>query len=611
MNNNSDKKRKTGLPRLIQIAGSKRWLLFGAMFFAVITSAAQFVPFVSVYKILETLAANAANPSLIDSDAVWHWAFVALWAFVIFGVTNFLSLMFSHIAAFNILYELRMQLARKLVKLPLGFFTKRASGDIKKVMSDDVERIELFVAHHIPDIVSAVVFPLILAAYMFVVDWRLALIVTAVLIAALMIMAAMMSGKKIQKLYDYYLGIIGKMNGSMVEYVRGIQVVKVFNRSIKTYEQLNHDINFYRRFSISMAKSYAPTYLSFYLLLSSVILFVIPVATWLLIRADSYTAYVPTVMLFMLFSVGIFFPVLKLMWIGSFMKQNTVGVGLIDEILDKPELPEPAKSEQPQNASVEFRNVSFAYNADRETLSDISFTAMPGTVTALVGPSGAGKSTIAMLTARFWDVSDGHIRIGGIPIKNISTADLMDHIAFVFQDNMLFFDTIEENIRMGNKRATFQQVQQAAKAAQCHEFIEKLENGYQTRVGEGGTYLSGGEAQRVALARAILKDAPIVLLDEATAYADPENEGKILDSFARLIEGRTVLVIAHRLNTITNADQILYIDNGAIEERGTHAELLAKGGSYARMWDTFLQSRNWVIGQNQTKNSHTDKGGVL
>lgn len=611
MNNNSDKKRKTGLARLIQIAGSKRWLLFGAMFFAVITSAAQFVPFVSVYKILETLAANAANPSLIDSDAVWHWAFVALWAFVIFGVTNFLSLMFSHIAAFNILYELRMQLARKLVKLPLGFFTKRASGDIKKVMSDDVERIELFVAHHIPDIVSAVVFPLILAAYMFVVDWRLALIVTAVLIAALMIMAAMMSGKKIQKLYDDYLGIIGKMNGSMVEYVRGIQVVKVFNRSIKTYEQLNHDINFYRRFSISMSKSYAPTYLSFYLLLSSVILFVIPVATWLLIRADSYTAYVPTVMLFMLFSVGIFFPVLKLMWIGSFMKQNTVGVGLIDEILDKPELPEPAKSEQPQNASVEFRNVSFAYNADRETLSDISFTAMPGTVTALVGPSGAGKSTIAMLTARFWDVSDGHIRIGGIPIKNISTADLMDHIAFVFQDNMLFFDTIEENIRMGNKRATFQQVQQAAKAAQCHEFIEKLENGYQTRVGEGGTYLSGGEAQRVALARAILKDAPIVLLDEATAYADPENEGKILDSFARLIEGRTVLVIAHRLNTITNADQILYIDNGAIEERGTHAELLAKGGSYARMWDTFSQSRNWVIGQNQTKNSHTDKGGVL
>jgi ATP-binding cassette subfamily B protein len=239
--------------------------------------------------------------------------------------------------------------------------------------------------------------------------------------------------------------------------------------------------------------------------------------------------------------------------------------------------------------------VSFSYETT-EVLSGISFTANPGTVTALVGPSGAGKTTVAMLAARFWDVGAGEIRMGTVPLRDMAVHDLMDHVAFVFQDNMLFFDTIEENIRMGNTRASFADVVNAAQAAQCHDFISRLPKKYETLVGEGGTYLSGGEQQRISLARAILKDAPVVLLDEATAYADPENEGKILDSFAHLIKGKTVLVIAHRLSTITNADTILYIDKGIIMEQGTHDELLSRAGRYANMWRTYSQSREWVVG---------------
>ena len=243
---------------------------------------------------------------------------------------------------------------------------------------------------------------------------------------------------------------------------------------------------------------------------------------------------------------------------------------------------------------IEFVNVSFAYDKT-EVLNNVSFTARPGTVTALVGVSGAGKSTIAMLAARFWDIEDGEIRIGGSHIKQIRTEDLMNTVSFVFQDNILFFDTIEENIRMGNKTATKEDVINTAKAAQCHDFIMQLEKGYDALVGEGGTYLSGGEAQRIALARAILKDAPIVLLDEATAYADPENEGKILASFSQLIKGKTVMVIAHRLSTIRNADQILVIDKGTVAEQGKHDELVALGGLYKNMWDIYSRSREWKL----------------
>ena len=588
-------KRKTGLARLIEIAGTKRRLLIGAMLLAVITAIVQFVPIIAVYNILIELAEHALDPSLIDKAYIWLWSYIALGAFFAFGVLTFASLMLSHIAAFNILYEIRMQLVQKMVRLPLGFFSRRASGELKKIMSDDVERIELFIAHHIPDIVTALLFPLILVSYMFAVDWRLAIVVLAVLAMAFYVMGRMYTGKKIREASKRYVETLGRMNASIVEYIRGIQVVKTFTESTNAYRKLNDDIKEYRKFANEVNVQYQPTYVGFLTILSSALLFIIPVAVWLFVGSASYATFVPVLLMFLFFGVAVFFPVLKLLWIGSFLNQNNMGVQKIDDILYMDEIEEPDIPRHPKDASVEFRNVSFAYDTT-PILKAISFISHPGTITALVGPSGAGKSTVAMLAARFWDVQSGEILIGGVPVKEIPTSVLMDNVAFVFQDNMLFFDTIEENIRMGNKTATFEEVARAACAAQCHEFIESLPNGYQTLVGEGGIYLSGGEAQRIALARAILKDSPIILLDEATAFADPENEGKILAAFSHLIKGKTVLVIAHRLSTITNADRILYVDKGVIAEQGTHEQLLALKGEYARMWETYNRAKRWTIG---------------
>ena len=588
-------KRKTGLARLIEIAGTKRRLLIGAMLLAVITAIVQFVPIIAVYNILIELAEHALDPSLIDKAYIWLWSYIALGAFFAFGVLTFASLMLSHIAAFNILYEIRMQLVQKMVRLPLGFFSRRASGELKKIMSDDVERIELFIAHHIPDIVTALLFPLILVSYMFAVDWRLAIVVLAVLAMAFYVMGRMYTGKKIREVSKRYVETLGRMNASIVEYIRGIQVVKTFTESTDAYRKLNDDIKEYRKFANEVNVQYQPTYVGFLTILSSALLFIIPVAVWLFVGSASYATFVPVLLMFLFFGVAVFFPVLKLLWIGSFLNQNNMGVQKIDDILYMDEIEEPDIPRHPKDASVEFRNVSFAYDTT-PILKAISFISHPGTITALVGPSGAGKSTVAMLAARFWDLQSGEILIGGVPVKEIPTSVLMDNVAFVFQDNMLFFDTIEENIRMGNKTATFEEVARAACAAQCHEFIESLPNGYQTLVGEGGIYLSGGEAQRIALARAILKDSPIILLDEATAFADPENEGKILAAFSHLIKGKTVLVIAHRLSTITNADRILYVDKGVIAEQGTHEQLLALKGEYARMWETYNRAKRWTIG---------------
>ena len=588
-------KRKTGLARLIEIAGTKRRLLIGAMLLAVITAIVQFVPIIAVYNILIKLAEHALDPSLIDKAYIWLWSYIALGAFFAFGVLTFASLMLSHIAAFNILYEIRMQLVQKMVRLPLGFFSRRASGELKKIMSDDVERIELFIAHHIPDIVTALLFPLILVSSMFAVDWRLAIVVLAVLAMAFYVMGRMYTGKKIREVSKRYVETLGRMNASIVEYIRGIQVVKTFTESTNAYRKLNDDIKEYRKFANEVNVQYQPTYVGFLTILSSALLFIIPVAVWLFVGSASYATFVPVLLMFLFFGVAVFFPVLKLLWIGSFLNQNNMGVQKIDDILYMDEIEEPDIPRHPKDASVEFRNVSFAYDTT-PILKAISFISHPGTITALVGPSGAGKSTVAMLAARFWDVQSGEILIGGVPVKEIPTSVLMDNVAFVFQDNMLFFDTIEENIRMGNKTATFEEVARAACAAQCHEFIESLPNGYQTLVGEGGIYLSGGEAQRIALARAILKDSPIILLDEATAFADPENEGKILAAFSHLIKGKTVLVIAHRLSTITNADRILYVDKGVIAEQGTHEQLLALKGEYARMWETYNRAKRWTIG---------------
>ena len=587
-------KNKTGLARLIEIAGTKKWWLFGSMILSVIATIAQFMPFICVYLIIEELAKNATNLSAINYDYIFLLGFISLIAIGIYGISHYISLMLSHVAAFNILYEIRVKLAEKLSWISMGFFTKKASGKIKKVMSEDVERIELFIAHHIPDLTSAFIFPIIIICYLFYVDWRLALATLAVLPIAIFFQASY-STSETKKKYEEFTKTSEKMNATVVEYVRGMQVVKIFNQSVDAYEKLENDINEFRDHALGVTKNYSKTFPLYLTILSSSLLFIVPAATILLIQSPSYESFIPTVFLFFILGAGMFFPMFKLMWMSGVLMQINVGADRIDDILiNTPEIPEPENPRMPQDASVEFKKVTFSYDTN-PVINNISFVAKPNEVTALVGPSGAGKTTIGLLSARFWDVQEGEIIVGGVNIRNMRTEDLMDYVSFVFQDGFMFFDTIEENIRMGNKSASKEDILHAAKTAQCHEFIEELPKGYDTRVGEGGTYLSGGEQQRIALARVILKNSPIVVLDEATAYADPENEGKILDSFAELTKGKTVIVIAHRLSTITNADKILVIDKGTIVEQGKHDELVSNNGLYKKMWDIYSRSRTWRI----------------
>ena len=592
-------KRKKGIPRLLEIAGEKKAWLLSSVIIAVISTVAQFIPYITIYKVLKELALHAASPENINQDYIWKWCYITLGSFAVYGIFLFISLIFSHIAAFNILYELRIKLSQKLVKLPMGYFSGKTSGHIKKIMGEDVERLELFIAHYIPDIISAIIFPALLIVYMFLIDWRLALIVLVIFAIAMAIISRM-NNARMQKIANEYINILGKMNGSIVEFVKGIQVVKIFTRSTSAFKKLNKNIDDYQKFALDVTSEWAHPYLGFNLILGAVTLLLIPPAVYFLINSASYPAYIPVLLMFILLGGSMFFPMLRLMWIGGIMSQINMGVNEIDSILYTEELPETSTKANLQGATIEFKDVSFSY--DKELIIEkISFTAQENKVTALVGPSGAGKTTLALLTARFWDTNSGEIKISGTPLQKIPYSQLMENVAFVFQENMLFFDSIEENIRMGNTSATFNDVENAAKAAHCHEFITKLPEGYKTLVGEGGTYLSGGEQQRIALARAILKDAPIILLDEATAYADPENESRILESFSQLIRGKTVLVIAHRLNTIVNADKILYIDKKSIIESGTHDELLKSNGEYSKMWQTYITAKKWIIGKDKEK----------
>ncbi len=403
-----------------------------------------------------------------------------------------------------------------------------------------------------------------------------------------------MAGGRAKKGFQEYHNALEKMNAAVVEYVRGMPVFRIFGSAGDSFRKLTESVSFYNTWSQKMNKDYSSTYPAFLTAASSSLVFLVPVSVALLKNSPDQTQIIPVILLFVIVGSGFFFPLLKLMFMAGMLQQINIGVDRIDSILNHEEMKEHDKGIDPEDNSIVFNKVCFTYDKV-EVLNEVSFRAEPGEITALVGPSGAGKSTIGLLAARFWKVNSGRIMIGGIDIREMSGERLMNHFSFVFQDTFLFFDTIGENIRMGNSAATKEEVFAAAKAAQCHEFIERLPQGYRTMAGEGGTYLSGGEQQRVAIARAIMKNAPIVILDEATAYADPENEGKILEGLSRLIKGKTVLIIAHRLSTIKTADKILVVNDGRIAETGTHETLNAKNGLYSSMWETYSRAREWKI----------------
>ncbi|WP_342480710.1 ABC transporter ATP-binding protein [Paenibacillus sp. FSL L8-0340] len=587
---------------LLKTVSGKKGLLVTASIFTILSSLLQVVPFAAVYRIIEELLLHAQDIGGINKNLVVQCGIIALLSLLGSLITLYIGGMCSHIAAFNILYELRVRLSDHVAKVPMGYHTRTATGELKKIIETSVEKIEKFIAHQLPDLVAAVIVPLLLLGYLFWLDWVMALVLLLPIGAGFWLQARVFGSEGGQKVYREFQYAVEEMNATGVEYVRGMPAVKVFGITADSFLTFRDAVTRYRDISLRITNLCKTSYSLFFVIIGSLFVFAVPAGILLASGEAGSQSFAVTMILFLLISPSLSAPLLKLLFLGGGMREIVEGNKRIEAVFAEKPVSEPESPRLPSGYDITFDDVSFAYEPEdsmnyKQILSGISFTARAGEMTALVGPSGGGKSTIASLLLRFWDVQQGRIMIGGVPVQEMGTEKLMDTVSFVFQDVHLFYDTIEENIRMGNTRATKEEVIAAAKTACCHEFIGRLESGYDTRIGEGGTYLSGGEAQRVAIARALLKNAPILVLDEATAYADAENERKIQQGLAELVKGKTVLIIAHRLSTIQGAEQILVVKQGQITERGTHEELRADKGLYEQMWQSHIAAAKWRLGE--------------
>ncbi|MDR9746013.1 MULTISPECIES: ABC transporter ATP-binding protein [Paenibacillus] len=586
---------------LMEVTKERKGLLITASIFSILSSLLQMVPFIGVYKIVEELLIHAREPSGLDRDLLMYWGFVSFGALIAGLIALYIGGMCSHIAAFNILYQLRVKLADHVAKVPMGYHTRTATGELKKIIEVSVEKIEKFIAHQLPDLVSAIVIPLVLLCYLFWLDYRMALVLLVPMIIGFWLQSSIFRSERGRQAYRDFQYAIEEMNSTGVEYVRGMPAVKVFGITADSFLTFKQAVTRYRDISLRITDLCKTSYGMFFIIIISLVTFIVPIGILLSSENAGNQSFAITFILFLIITPSLSAPLLKLMYLGSGMREIVEGQNRIKAVFAESVVQEPLTPLVPDTYDVAFRQVSFAYEqkdskAFKPVLQEVDFVAKAGEMTALVGPSGGGKSTIANLLLRFWDVQQGEITIGGVPIQEMGTEKLMETVSFVFQDVHLFYDTIEENIRMGNTAASRDDVIAAARTACCHEFIEKLDEGYDTKIGEGGTYLSGGEAQRIAIARALLKDAPILVLDEATAYADAENEHKIQQGLAQLVQGKTVLIIAHRLTTIRAAEQILVIRQGTIVERGTHDQLREADGLYEKMWQAHIHAASWKLG---------------
>ncbi|MCY9589158.1 ABC transporter ATP-binding protein [Paenibacillus chitinolyticus] len=600
---------KSEVSGLLHIAGEKKGLLTVASVFSFFSSLLQLVPFVAVYKIVEELLNHAQSPEGADKELILYWGGVAFIACIGALVALYIGGMCSHIAAFNILYQLRVRLAEHVAKVPMGYHTNTTTGELKKIIEVSVEKIEKFIAHQLPDIVSAVMIPILLMGYLFWLDWRLALVLLIPIGFGFWLQTRMFTSVRGQTAYRGFQYAVEEMNATGVEYVRAMPAVKIFGVTAESFLTFKQSVAKYRDISLKITDLCKTPYSLFFVVVSSLFTFIVPVGILLGNGHSGSQSFAITFILFLIIAPSLSVPLLKLMHAGSGMREIVEGNKRIEAIFSEAMVTEPVSPQVPTAHDIAFKQVSFAYETKeskdfKPVLNGIHFVARAGEMTALVGPSGGGKSTIANLLLRFWDVQEGDITIGGVPIREMGTEKLMDTVSFVFQDVHLFYDTIEANIRMGNTTASNEEVIAAAKTACCHEFIEKLAYGYDTKIGEGGTYLSGGEAQRIAIARALLKNAPILVLDEATAYADAGNEKKIQRGLAELVKGKTVLIIAHRLSTIRAADQILVVKRGEIAERGTHDELRKLNGLYEQMWQAHISAASWRLGAKDNSPAH-------
>lgn len=549
---------------------------------AVLGVACQMVPYFCVATIIIRML---AGETVLQSYLILCG--IALLGYLGKVVFSNLSTAISHTAAYHTLRDLRENVIKKLAKVPMGTFLETPSGQYKSTIVDRIESMEVPFAHMLPEMTSNILVPLFIVVYLVILDWRMALFSLATLVIGLVIMSVGMRNYAVKGAGAIEAG--KNMVSAVVEYIGGIEVVKAFSRSAGSYKKYADAVNYNANYYIDWMAECQKTMCSYNAVIPSVLLSVLPGGLLLWGTGNLPTSTLITVIIF---SLGLVEPIMDVF---SFMGSLTMlgkNAEEIDSLLNAKELDHGKKPVTLDSSSIQLENVSFSYDKEHEVLHQVNLTIEPGTMTVLVGPSGSGKSTIAKLIAGYWDVTSGHILLGGRELKEIPLAQLSSEISYVSQDNYLFNRTIRENIRMGRHDATDEEVEQAAALSGCDSFIRKLENGYNTQAGSGGSQLSGGERQRIAIARAMLKNAPIVILDEATAYIDPENEVLVQKAISSLTAGKTLIVIAHRLSTITGADNIAVLNNGKIEAWGTHEKLLEKSPLYRNMWQAHIGARD-------------------
>lgn len=595
------KKPTTGLARLLELAGTKKRKLIAACLLSVLSSAARIVPFFTIYSIILELLQHYTAINQIDRTRIFLCTALTFAAVLLYGICAFSSSALAHTAAYDMIYELRLALMEKLSRIPSGYFTHTTQGAIRKILSDDAEQLEVFLAHHICDIVTAITTPVFTMLYLFFMDWRLALVTLAPIVISLRLLSTCLNKPDKAALQTELADAQETMQGTIVEYIHGMSVVKIFNRTLSAFRRYERDLSNFVHVVSKTAHANAKPMGAYYAFFGAQLLFLLPASLLLLPTARSYLDFLPVVLLFFLVGSGLKEPMEDMMVKVLDLGRVVESMNRIDGILTQDEISE-ADGGNPTRYDVTFEQVSFSYSEGTQAVRNVSFRLPVGSVTGLVGPSGGGKSTLAQLILRFYEPQQGRICIGGVDIRNIAPSKLTRLVSYVFQDSFLFHDTVENNIRMGDARATREQVEQAAKNAGIHDVIMALPDGYATVIGEQNAWLSGGEKQRLAIARVFLRDTPIIILDEATAYADAENEAKIQQAFARLANGKTVLMIAHRLKTIEKADQLLVMDAGELAGAGTHESLLQSCTQYAEMVAANERRDRWTI-------KRTGKGG--
>ena len=587
------KSKESSMSKLFAYAGSYKYLTIASWILSAVSALIALLPFYYIWRIMQEVVNAAPDYEKAKNLSGLGWSAVG---FAVLAMAIYIGALFcSHIAAFHVQANMRSTLMKHILTLPMGFMDSDGSGKIRKIVNESTAATETYLAHQLPDKAGAVATPAGLLLLLVMFDWKLGLLSLVPVLFAFVIMGAMTGSRMKQKMEEYQ-NALEEMSNEAVEYVRGIPVVKTFGQSVFSFKRFRDAIKKYEKWTIAYTKELRWPMVGFTTLINAIFAILIAAAYWLGGESGDRELFVN--LLFYIIITPILTVTLgKIMYAGENTMIVEDALNRTDSILNKKPLPESGKQQEIKDYSITLDQVSFRYDdAKQDALHEISLDIRSGEHVAFVGPSGGGKTTLASLAARFYDATAGSVRIGGVDVKDIPSAQLMNMVSFVFQDSKLLKMSIYDNVRMGKKDAAREEVMEALKNAQCEDIIAKLPNGVDTVIGTEGTYVSGGEAQRLSIARAMLKNAPILILDEATAFADPDNEAKVQKAFSKLAEGKTVIMIAHRLSSVVGADRICVLKAGEIAEQGTHEQLLEENGLYAHMWNEYNKSVSWKVG---------------